>query len=59
MKFGEGDLQSRDARGVHIGGDTSAVIADGDVAVLVDKDKDISGKSANSFVKRVVNNFGS
>lgn len=44
---------------MHIGGDTSAVVTNGDVAVLVDEDKDISGKSANGFVKRVVNNFGS
>ena len=42
-----------------VGRNASAVVTNGDVAVLVDEDKDISGKSANGFVKRVVNNFGS
>src|SRR3989344_2627795 len=58
VKGGVGDFQSGDfGLGVHIGGDTPAVVLDGDGAVRVEGNPDVLGKAGQGFVYRVVHDF--
>ncbi len=43
---------------MHVSGDTSAIIRDRKVAVVMDVYIDVFGKPRNGFVERVIDDFG-
>ena len=57
MEFGHGQLQGGNARGMHVGGDTAAIVGDGDQAAGVEKNGNVLGIAPDGFVKGVVKNF--